>query len=62
MLIYALEVGLGLIKIHLALRTPYLMRRGGEGLLPVHRGPGTARPAHTHIICLDAQQNVTVET
>lgn len=35
MLIYALEVGLGLIKIHLALRTPYLMRRD-----TVRRGPG----------------------
>ena len=35
MLIYALGVGLGLITVHLALRTPYLMRtevvRGGPG-------------------------------
>lgn len=35
MLIYALEVGLGLITIHLALKTPYLMRRD-----VVRRGPG----------------------
>lgn len=36
-LIYALEVGLGLITIHLALRAPYLLRRGVVGGGPEQR-------------------------